>query len=208
MGLFGNRRNRRRLRALEGAPEGVAVIRESRWSGSSATHDDTYQAPLNVLGTRPYDLTLEVRLPGQEPYAVSGRFDVPRKSENVGFLGGPTALSPGIELPVRVDPRDPQSVAVDWDRFVADPGRKDAVRAADERDGRVRVAQHLAKNPKLQAKTQASGRQRVEHWAGAVRAGGMSRADYDKTVAGEVEAGRIHPDDAEAGRALLDGPPA
>jgi hypothetical protein len=161
----------------------------------------------NVIGTRAYWFTLEVQLPGRDAYEVQGRFDVPRKAENVSFFDIANALKPGLELPVRVDPADPETVAIDWDRFLADPGRKKAVKAASEAGQRSQVAKQLARNPKLQAQLQSNNRIAVQAWVGAVQAGQMTRAEFDKNVTQEVESGRMDPADAQAAYAAL-GPPA
>jgi hypothetical protein len=208
MGLFGQRRNRSRLRALDGAPEGVAVIRTSDPAGRSGGPDSSgetiFDLDLNVVGTRAYQFTLEVRVPGRDPYEVSGRFDVPRKAENVGPFDRGNALKPGVELPVRVDPGDPSAVAIDWDRFLGDPGRKKAVKAASDAGRRRAGAGQLAKNPKLQAQHQAANRDALGMWIYEVQSGRMSREEFDATVNVELESGRMDPADAEAGWAVLD----
>ena len=207
MSLFGKRRNRRRLAALDG-PEGTAVIRASEPMSelSARTGPDTIlNLEPNVMGTHAYWFTLEVRIPGREPYEVSDRFDVPKKAENLSFFDTANALKAGIELPVRVDSNDPAKVAVDWDRFLASPGRKESVRAAKEAGQRANLAQQIARNPKLQAKMQANGRLQLQAWSGAVRSGAMSRDDFERTVTGEVESGRMDPADAQAARQALDG---
>lgn len=207
MSLFGKRRNRRRLAALADGPEGTAVIRASDPVGelSARTGPETIlDLEPNVIGTHAYRFTLEVRIPGREPYEVSGQFDVPKKAENIGFFDTANALKPGIELPVRIDAGDGTTVAVDWDRFLASPGRKQSVKAAKEAGQRANVAQQVAKNPKLQAKLRANNRLAVQGWIGAVRAGQLSRDDFERTVNGEVESGRMDPADAQAARQALD----
>ena len=206
MGLFGNRRNRRRLGALSDGLEGIAVIRASETVGEMQSRDGStgpLDFGLNIAGTRAYWLTLEVRVPGREPYEMTGRFDVPRKAENVSFLSTANKLQPGLELPVRVGADNPESVAVDWDRFLDAPGRRAAVKSAKEAGQRTQVAKQIAKNPKMQAKMFANNRMAVQAWVGAVQAGQMSRAEFEKTVTGEVESGRMDPADAEAARATL-----
>ena len=207
MSLFGKRRNRRRLAALADGPEGTAVIRASEPVGEmmARTGPETLlDLEPNVMGTRAYWFTLEVRIPGREPYEVSGEFHVPKKAENLSFFDVANSLKPGIELPVRVDLNDSAKVAVDWDQFLASPGRKQSVKAAKEAGQRANVAAQVAKNPKLQAKMWANNRMAVQGWLGAVRAGQLSRDDFERTVTGEVESGRMDPADAEAARQTLD----
>jgi hypothetical protein len=208
MGLFGKRRNQQRLESVGDGFEGTAVIRASEPAsgrmGSREGAETVLDLSFNVVGTRAYTMTLEVRLPGREPYAVSDVFDVPKKAENLNFFDTQNMLKPGIELPVRVDAADAAKVAVDWDRFLADPGRKKSVRAAKEAGQRANVAKEVAKNPKKQAKMWANNRMAVEGWVWAVQAGQMTRAEFDTTVTAEVESGRMDPADAEAARQVLD----
>ena len=84
------------------------------------------------------------RSPGEEPRQVSGRFKVPRRAENVGLLANNVnvGLWPGLELPVRAYGDE---VKVDWARFLADPGRKKAQKAAAQAAYTERVAAESAR---------------------------------------------------------------
>lgn len=183
----------------------IRSAERSRDNRTDSSGETILDLELNVIGTRAYLLALEVRIPGRDPYEVTGRYDVPRKAENTGFFNRNNALGPGLELPVRVDATDPRAVAIDWDRFMASPGRTEAVQASSDTRRRGQVAQQMAKNPKLQAKLQANNRMAVQAWAGAVQAGHMSREEFETTVTGELESGRMDPADAAAARASLDG---
>ena len=204
MGMF----DRSAKRLLAEGIEATAVVLESRraedYEGVSAGEPWPWELGLNIIGTRRYWFRLEVRAPGSEPYEVHGEFKVPRKAENVNLFNAANHLGPGLELPVRVDPADSVSLEVDWDRFLASPGRKKAVRAADDAVRRQAVRDQLEGKPELAAKMQANNRIAVQAWAGAVRAGQMSREDFERTVTGEVESGRMDPADAEAARRSLD----
>jgi hypothetical protein len=113
-------------------------------------------------------------------------------------------LTPGLELPVRVDAADPTSIEIDWERYLKTPGRKQAQRAATQSARNRQMAEHLENNPKLAEKARAGNRVAVQSWAAAVKAGNMSREDFEQTVSQEVETGRMDPADAEAARATLD----
>ena len=149
---------------------------------------------------------LEVRIPDRDPYEVEGSFKVPRKAENTGLLAGGVGnpLRPGLELPVRVDPADPSSIEIDWKRFLATPGRKDAQRAATQSAKNRQMAEQLEANPKLAEQLRAGNKQAVQSWAAAVKAGSLSREEFEQTVNLELETGRMDPADAEAARAQLD----
>lgn len=66
------------------------------------------------------------------------------------------------------------------------------------------VAKQVARNRTLQAQLWANNRRAVQGWIGAVRAGLLSRDDFERTVTGEVESGRMDPADAQAARQTLD----
>jgi hypothetical protein len=190
------------------AIQGTAVILESDRSGAAFGQFSDFEI-LNRFGTRKYRLRLEVRLPDRDPYEVEAELKVPRKAENTGFLPGSREigkpLPPGLELPVSVNPSDLAAVEVDWDRFVASPGRKDAQRAASQTAYNQAVAEQASKNPKLVEQMRAGNRSAVQAWAGAVKAGNMSREQFEESVTLEVETGRMDPADAEAARKTLDG---
>ena len=193
-----------------GMLEGTAVIRASEAdSGGDVKAGQAGSHPLdlglNIVGKRGYHLVLEVRLPGQDPYEVSGRFKVPRRAENAGLLNRAVKLQAGIELPVRVSPSDRQAVEVDWKAFIDDPARKQALEKGRLHRQDELLRQHAAADPVRQAKLHAAGNQRAASWAAAVRNGAMTRAQFEETVDGEVRSGRMDPADAEAARRSLDG---
>jgi len=199
---------RGRKRSLEGEIEGTAVILESRPLGN------VREGPTNVLdlatanvGSRRYRMKLEVRVRGREPFEIDGQFKVPRKAESTGMLAANQGitLKPGLELPVRVDPGGGDSVEIDWDKFMAAPGRKEAQRAAHQAGRNLRVREQMAKNPKATEKAWAGNRAAVQMWVAAVKLGSMSREEFEETVTQEVDTGRMDPADAEAARAQLEG---
>ena len=197
MGFLNRRRGGERI-------EGVAVVVASTSlttrPGSSPTH--ALDMVFDHFGSDRHVLHLEVRLPGRDPYTVSGEWKVPSRS--LGSFGGGGILAEGIELPVRVDPDDPQSVDIDWDAYRAAPGRKEAQKAAQEARRTRRVREDLERKPELADKLRANNRQAVNAWAAAVRAGAMSREDFERNVQLSVDSGRMDPADAEAARATLD----
>ena len=202
MGLF----DRGAKPSPKGGIEGTATIRESDRSGAAFGQFSDFEV-VNLVGTRKYRFALEVQIPDRDPYDVEGEFKVPRRAENTGLLAGEVAkpLQPGVELPVRVDPADPSTVEIDWDKYLATPGRKDAQKAANQSAKNRQMAAHLEKNPKLAAKARAGNKGAVQAWAGAVKMGNMTREEFDAQVDQEIEAGRMDPADAEAARETLDG---
>jgi hypothetical protein len=194
--------------ARDGWLEGVAVIRESHRIGREEANQGEpwpWEISLNVIGSRRYDLTLEVTAPGAEPYLVSGRFKVPKKAENVGFFSAGNKIPAGVELPVRVHPGDRQKIEIEWERWRTSPGHKAAMRAGRAKTDAAYMRDHLTKHPKLQAKLRANNQIAAMAWVEAVRLGNLTREQFDQQLALEVEHGRMDPADADAARGTLDG---
>ncbi len=96
-GLFGigvryGRAGRRDKRMREKGVHGRAVVRSYKESN------------LAVDGITRFDLVLEVEVAGREPYVV-------RQSD---YVPHPWAVTTGADLPVFVDPQNPNDVMVDW----------------------------------------------------------------------------------------------
>jgi hypothetical protein len=196
---------------LERGIAGTAVIRESRKiEDGTDERGQRGQFMLNDMrdaglwGKHRYDLTLEIQIPETEPYEVSGRFRTPAKAGRTGLVSH-RGLQPGLQLPVKVDPNDPQQIAIDWDAFLASPDREAAVKEAAQGESVNANKRMLEANPELAQQLRDNNAVAVVSWARAVNAGKMSRAEFDKTVDLEVRAGRMDPADAEAARATLDG---
>jgi hypothetical protein len=196
---------------LERGIAGTAVICESRKiEDGTDERGQRGQFMLNDMrdaglwGKHRYDLTLEIQIPETEPYEVSGRFRTPAKAGRTGLVSH-RGLQPGLQLPVKVDPNDPQQIAIDWDAFLASPDREAAVKEAAQGESVNANKRMLEANPELAQQLRDNNAVAVVSWARAVNAGKMSRAEFDKTVDLEVRAGRMDPADAEAARATLDG---
>lgn len=56
-------------------------------------------------------IDLEVRVPGRDAYRVANDYLVPSTA----------VLGAGVKLPVKVDPKDPAKIAIDWDRAAHKP---------------------------------------------------------------------------------------
>jgi hypothetical protein len=140
-------------------------------------------ADTGIIGKHKWDLTLEVTLEdGRDPYSVTGTYKVPSKLLHW--------ISEGRSVPLRADPEDPHRVELDWDRFdTSGPSEREAGAAADERRAETHEAMP-AGNRNLM----------VEGWLMAFKAGGMTRAQLDESLAGAVEAGMLTSEEADAAR--------
>lgn len=81
----------------EGMP-GKAIIREMGTPERGSTW-------FNLM------LDLEVHPRTRDPYRVANEYLVPQAAH----------LEPGTELPVKIDPRDPAKIAIDWDKAPRGP---------------------------------------------------------------------------------------
>ncbi len=207
MGLF----DRGEKKILERGIDGTAVIRKAEKVEDDGVdeHGRRGQFVLNDMrdaglwGKHSYKLTLEIKIPETEPYEVSGEFRTPAKAGRTGLVSH-RGLQPGLELPVKVDRDDSQRVAIDWEAFLADPGRKAAVKEAVQEESANANKRMLDANPDLAQQMRTNNANAVKVWANAVKTGEMSREKFDKTVDLEVKVGRMDPADAEAARATLD----
>ncbi len=208
MGLF----DRSGKSILERGIAGTAVIRESRRIENDGTDEQGQRGEFllndmrdaGLWGKHRYVFTLEIQVPEVDPYEVSGEFKTPAKAGRTGVLSH-RGLEPGLKLPVKVDRDDSQRIAIDWDAFLASPDRKAAVNEAVQGESANANRRMLEANPDLAQQLRANNATAVVGWANAVRAGKMSREEFDKTVDLEVRVGRMDPADAEAARASLDG---
>jgi hypothetical protein len=181
VGLF----DRKKKNLVSTGLPGTAVIRAERRAELAQGDDTTYLADYGI-GKYKYHFELEVTLDdGRPPYPVSGKFRVPAKA------GGEPA--PGVTLPVHADPDDPTRIEIDWDRFIAGGG------ATEHREDRSREHQ-AAVHQTLPDATRAM---MVDGWIAATKAGAMSTADFEQTVANAVQGGMLTPAEAEAARSAV-----
>jgi hypothetical protein len=105
---------------------GTARIQESDPLGNrDQSVSNVLDVATDFFRSRKYRFLLEVHVDGRAPYTVDGTWKVPAKAEQFGPLrSGGSILPPGVELPVDVADDDPSDVDIDWDAYVAIPGRK------------------------------------------------------------------------------------
>jgi hypothetical protein len=177
---------KRRKGVGEGGIAGTAVItaceRESESAGIGQG-EIVRLADTGIVGKYKWDLTLDVTLDdGRDPYPVAGTFKVPAKLESW--------ISEGRSVPLRADPNDPQRVELDWDRFdTSGPSEEEAQAQDEERRATVREAMPTANRNQM-----------VEGWLMAVKAGGMTRTQFDESLASAVDAGMLTAEEADDAR--------
>jgi hypothetical protein len=159
-------------------------------------------------GAGRHALRLEVRLPGQEPYQVEGRFKVPKQvqfGKRAPFLLRPlmkrSPVPVGITLPVTVDPAHPDDVTIDWDGFLAGGGREEMRRGNEA----AAVERLRATYPKETAQMRENAKRELPGLVVGVKGGTIKRKDFDQTLETYVRNGYLEPEEADAARAELDG---
>jgi hypothetical protein len=106
--------HRQQQKLLETGVPARAVVKEFRQQWD--TQDDALVSVEKVRWGNS-QMTLEVRPEGGAPYEWSGEMWV--RVKHYEALPGEFV---GSEVPVKVDPADPQKVAVDWDAAAAEAG--------------------------------------------------------------------------------------
>ena len=193
----------------EGTTVGEAVVLASeRPEPGKETPGEGGEFDVSDFGVGRHALRLEVRLPGQEPYEVEGRFKVPKEvqfGKRAPFLLRPlmkrSPIPVGITLPVSVDPVKPDDVTIDWDGFLATGGR-DEMKRGNEAAAAQRLRQQ---HPEGTARMREVAKAEVPTLIAGVRGGTIKRKDFDQSLETYVRNGYLEPEEADAARRELDG---
>jgi hypothetical protein len=166
------------------------------------TRQDRTSGDIDVsdFGIGRHTFRLQVRLPGHDPYEVDGRFKVPpevqfgkKRSMVLRPFVKRHEIPAGLMLPVDVDPAKPEDVAIDWGAFLAAGGNDEMRRLSSA----AAVAENERLYPEQRQQMDDSAKPTIEAWAASVRAGGMTRKQFDESVARYVQLGYIEAADAE-----------
>lgn len=158
-----------------------------------------------AFGKTPWDLVLDVVLPGSAPYRAEIRTKRPNRLFGVrGFLEGEIGLSPGLVLPVLVDPSDRSQVEVDWKAFGDRRGAREQQRATSDAARSAQAtsiaAAELRKKPDRFDKNRAIVLDAAAALAAGVVDGTRDPADLEAILATNVPLGLITPEEADAFR--------
>lgn len=186
----------------------AVVLASERPLPGKETPGEGGEFDVSDFGVGRHKLRLEVRLPGQEPYEVEGRFKVPPK---VQFgRKAPMLLRPlmkrspvpvGTTLPVSVDPGQPDAVTIDWDAFLAGGGREEMKRGNEA----AAVEKLRQTYPEQTAQMRENATRELPLLVAGVRGGTIKRKDFDQSVDTYLKLGYLEPEEAAAARAELDG---
>jgi hypothetical protein len=188
----------------------MAVLVESEWRPGARMHSDSGGADLTDLAAEaltgiPYRFVLDVHLPGMEPYRIEQKVRVPSKVQRT-LTQGEVHVPSGAEVPLRVTGPGPEDVEIDWDGYLALPGRKqtaERLRAEAQWD-RVGAEFERTTKPAQVQKVRANSRMAALAWADAVVAGQMTRAQFDQSTEQSLRMGHLLAEDLQEARAKLD----
>lgn len=188
--------------------EAVVLASQRPEPGSDEGRTPSQEGDVSQYGVGRHTLKLEVRLPGQAPYEVEGRFKVPANvqfGKRAPFLLRPllkrSPIPVGVTLPVAVDPAKPDDVTIDWEGFLAGGGR-DAMQKGNEDAARERLKRTY---PKETARMREIALAEIPQLVSGVRGGSIKRKDALQSIDSYVHNGYLEPEEAEAARAELEG---
>jgi hypothetical protein len=170
---------------------GTAVLRAT--PTFPLRHSDDDKDPLNdpLIRSWPLELNLEVRIDGRDPYSVLQEFKVPKKWFKIVR---------GVELPVRVDPEQPDRIVIDWEAFGA-AGGKQVVEERGAQNQRDATFKAVSQNTVLREAAQKT----FVEYLGEVEAGRMTVQDFNGYVDEHVTQGMLTPEEGDAFKAQAAG---
>ena len=194
-------------------PEGQpwAVLVESEWHPGSRAYSDSNGADVANLAIEkltgiPYRFVLDVRRPDLAPYRIEQRVRIPSKVQS-GGLQGEVHVPSGAEVPLRVTGPGAEDVEIDWEGYLAMPGRKKAAEQlrAEAQWDRIGADFERTTKPEQVRKIREGNRTAALAGADAVLAGQLTRAQFDQSMEQSVRMGHLLPEDLQAALAKLDG---
>jgi hypothetical protein len=188
-----------------------AVLVESEWRPGARMHSDSGGADLTDIAADalmgiPYRFVLDVRRPGMGPYRLEQRVRIPSKVER-SWTQGEVHVPAGAEVPLRATGPGPEDVEIDWEGYLALPGRKQAAEQAraEAQWDRMGAEFERTTKPEMVQKIRADNRFAALTAADAVLAGQLSRAEFDQSMEQSLRMGHLLPDDLAEAVAKLDG---
>ena len=151
----------------------------------------------------PYEFLLEVRVPGAPESQARIRSRVPDKAEKLGFFDH-IRIPVSLVVPVTVDADRPTEVEIDWKTFLARPDRVERMKEAARRTQAASVG--ATPTPEGMGEQDAATRQMIFRMAQEVRAGRLSRDQWELSAQQLMQVSQLSFDDYQAARAVIDEP--
>lgn len=191
---------------------GTAIIMGSKrdpdvdpnWS-ESWRDDGLFGELSEMIGGVVYEFILEVTVPGHDTYRMPGvRTRVPAKAEKISlFEQHPIPLT--LEVPVAVASDDAAKIAIDWKAFIALPDKAQRLKEARGRALQIAAQRHAEAMAEKDPPSPAGENPAME-WAEAVRAGTMTRQEFDENCMRLLTSGQLRNPDYLAAEARLSAP--
>jgi hypothetical protein len=193
----------------EGQPWALLVESEHRpgsSQNSSADGDGLADLAMDAVSGIPYRFMMEVHRPGLAAYRIEQRERIPSKVQRT-WTQGEQHVPAGTEVPLRVTGPGEEDVEIDWEGYLAMPGRKqqaerlrgeaqmDHIAAEFERTTKPAQVQKIRANTRMAALTSAD----------MVLAGQLSREQFDQSMGESVRMGHLLPEDLAEAVAKLGG---
>jgi hypothetical protein len=152
--------------------------------GTAVVKDFYEMDEASTIGNAQHEFTLEVTVVGQAPYELQGLFRIPAKL--VGSVG------PGDVVPVKVHPKEPKKVAIDWKSWTP----SERAETTEDRQRAVEVQQQTVHN----AMPEETRNMMLNGWITAVQSGALSKADFDQALTDGVTSGMVTQTEADDAR--------
>jgi hypothetical protein len=149
----------------------------------------------STFGNAQHEFTIEVRVDGQAPYDLQGLFRIPVKL--IGSVG------PGAVVPVKVHPKDPKKVAIDWGAWDPSAPTETVEGAPADLESDDIAMGATTQETVYNAMPAESRNLMVTGWVTAARSGALSREEFDEALNDAVAAGMLTEADAASARTEL-----
>ncbi|MEO8261656.1 MAG: hypothetical protein ABI566_03720 [Pseudolysinimonas sp.] len=178
-----------------------------RDGGGGGVLNELIDLAVDQAGT-PYSFVLRVSPPGAAAYQVEHEERVPARVTRGPIGQGAIKIPDDIELPGWMNPSDPTKVAIDWSGFRSDPESKAAVEDAGVAEADRNYATQLV--PKMKPKQlealRASAAASAAMLAPMVRAGQISREDFDREALMNLRRTLLTQEQYDAAVAVIEAP--
>jgi len=171
----------------------IAVLVESEWQNQATgpQASEGHNVIDRALGI-PYRFLLEVHRPGVPAYRIERSERIPAKVEGT-YLGREHRVPKGATVPLTLTGPGPEDFTIDWDGYLAHPDRKQQTKRLQIENKWDAVGAQFERTtkPAMVAKIRAGSRQAVLSWAQAVRAGAMTRAEFERNAEQNLRMGHL-----------------
>ena len=191
-----------------GQPWATLIESEHRPGASTTSTQDgggLVDIAIDAVGGIPYRFVLEVHRPGLEVYRLPMTVRIPSKVERT-LMQGSQRVQAGTEVPLHVTGPAPENVAIDWDGYLARPGRRaESQRLGGENQLDQIGAQFEQNNkPAKVAKIRADNRASALSLADMVVAGQVTREAFEQNLEPNRRMGHLAQADYDEAVARID----